>query len=841
MARSAPDAALPDPELTTPRRATLWATFVYAVSSLLLGYPALAGQFLVNPHSDQYIAGYAFRHYAAQSLKDGHGIPQWEPFLQGGMPYVAAMHGDVFYLPNMLLRWILPTDVAMTWEFIIHLMLCGLFTYLFLRAWRFGYWSALIGGLAYMLGGSIAGFASPGHDGKLFVATLLPAALLLLTLAVRDGRHWPWSVFAGVVGLAFISHPQLFQYLLILAGAYTLFLAFAEVPGYPRLERSVAVRRIAIALGAVVLGCLLGAIQYWPSLIEYKAWSPRAAGHTWADATSFSYPIEEVINWYWPQFSGIIENYWGRNNIHLHSDYFGVVVLMLAGAAFGVTGQRNLRRFWVGVFVVSLLWAFGANTPLYHLIILVPYTKYLRAPSTMIYITAFATAVLAAIGTERILARRVSGRYAMIWGIAGAVFALLMSVGGYAALSNAVANTAGTSVAESLGYPAEAGSQIAAGMIDRANANSGSAIIGVWRSFIFAALAAAVLWMFANARIGARNAAIALAALVALDLWSVERLYWRFSPPASQLFATDPAAEAIKADIAKTGVPGRVLNAPIGQGIVSELGHPDRAFSGDKLWVLGLRIPGGYHGNELGAYQRLLSITIDSESVTYSPRFWRHENIRYWYTGADEPTMAQVAKHFGTGDFTRLAGPVRDASGSMVYAYKVPMDNPPAWVASAIVKAPQEQALGTVLDPRYDPRTIAIADTSARDVTPAQLQAVPAAASVTASVTSYAPGAIDIRLSQPATAGQALVMSENYYPGWTATVDGKAVPTALMNYNLIGVPLPAGASAVQLRFTDAAYLKGKRVTVFAMLIAIAGLVAAVVVDRRRVEPQVVPA
>ena len=136
---------------------------------MLLGYPALAGKFLVTPRSDQYIAGYAFRDFAAQSLKAGHGIPQWEPFLQGGMPYIAAMHGDIFY-PTALLRWILPTDVAMTWEFIIHLFLCGLFTFFFLRAWRFGYWSALIGGLAYMLGGSIAGFASPGHDGKLFVA-----------------------------------------------------------------------------------------------------------------------------------------------------------------------------------------------------------------------------------------------------------------------------------------------------------------------------------------------------------------------------------------------------------------------------------------------------------------------------------------------------------------------------------------------------------------------------------------------------------------------------------------------------------------------------------------------
>ena len=345
--------------LAEPRHATAWAALVYAVSTMLLGYPALAGGFLINARSDQYIAGYAFRDFAAQSLKSGHGFPQWNPFLQGGMPYIAAMHGDIFY-PTFLLRMIMPTDMAMTWEFVIHLFLCGVFMYLFLRAWGLGFHAALIGGLAYMLGGSVAGFASPGHDGKLFVATLTPAALLLLTRAIRDGRAWAWGAFALVVGLAFLSpHPQLFEYFLILSGFFALYVAFAEHPGYGRLERGLATRRIVLALVCVGIGCLIGAVQFWPSLIEYRPWSPRAGGHDWATATSYSFPIEEILNWYWPQFSGILDEYWGRNGIHLHSDYFGAVVLLLAGAAFGRTERTTFRRFWWITALVSLVWALG--------------------------------------------------------------------------------------------------------------------------------------------------------------------------------------------------------------------------------------------------------------------------------------------------------------------------------------------------------------------------------------------------------------------------------------------------------------------------------------------------
>ena len=201
-----------------PRFAAAWASLVYAVATLTLAYPALGGLFLLNPRSDQYKAGFAFRDFAAQYLRSGRGFPQWNPFIEGGLPYIAAMHGNIFY-PTFLLRMIMPTDMAMTWEFPIHLFLCGLFTYLFLRAWNFGFYGALVGGLAYLLGGSIAGYAGPGHDGKLFVSTMLPLALLMVTYGIRDGRIWAWGGLAMAIGLACLSpHPQLLQYLLLTVG-----------------------------------------------------------------------------------------------------------------------------------------------------------------------------------------------------------------------------------------------------------------------------------------------------------------------------------------------------------------------------------------------------------------------------------------------------------------------------------------------------------------------------------------------------------------------------------------------------------------------------------------------
>jgi hypothetical protein len=95
--RSRPTAGPVAGNLPAPRLAGAWATLVYAVATVLLAYPALAGRFLVNANSDQYIAGYALREFAAQSLRTGHGFPMWNPYLFGGMPFVASMNGDIFY------------------------------------------------------------------------------------------------------------------------------------------------------------------------------------------------------------------------------------------------------------------------------------------------------------------------------------------------------------------------------------------------------------------------------------------------------------------------------------------------------------------------------------------------------------------------------------------------------------------------------------------------------------------------------------------------------------------------------------------------------------------------
>ena len=71
----------------------------------------------------------------------------------------------------------------------------------------------------------------------------------------------------------------------------------------------------------------------------------------------------------------------------------------------------------------------------------------------------------------------------------------------------------------------------------------------------------------------------------------------------------------------------------------------------------------------------------------------------------------------------------------------------------------------TVLDPRFDPLRVAVIDSDARRSRSLRSRRSPSRCAITANVTRYDPGHIAVELSAPAPAGSALVVSENYFPG----------------------------------------------------------------------------
>jgi hypothetical protein len=125
----------------------------------------------------------------------------------------------------------------------------------------------------------------------------------------------------------------------------------------------------------------------------------------------------------------------------------------------------------------------------------------------------------------------------------------------------------------------------------------------------------------------------------------------------------------------------------------------------------------------------------------------------------------------------------------------------------------------------FDPRRTALLE-----VAPAELPALPGgelAPDSAARVTLYEPNrlVIDTRAAQPAV----LVVSEMFYPGWEATVDGRPTRIHLTNYLLRGVVVPAGEHRVEMRYRAPAARNGAIISACTL----AGLCLLVMFDRRR--------
>jgi hypothetical protein len=137
---------------------------------------------------------------------------------------------------------------------------------------------------------------------------------------------------------------------------------------------------------------------------------------------------------------------------------------------------------------------------------------------------------------------------------------------------------------------------------------------------------------------------------------------------------------------------------------------------------------------------------------------------------------------------------------------------PRAWLVGAAEPVDGEEALrrvrgepsldGVARD--FDPLRTALVEDA-----PAEMPQLPGgeiAPEATAHVASYEPSRIVVETDAPQAS--LLVVSEIFYPGWVATVDGAPARIHLTDYLLRGVAVPAGRHRVEMRYAAPAARNG---------------------------------
>jgi hypothetical protein len=112
---------------------------------------------------------------------------------------------------------------------------------------------------------------------------------------------------------------------------------------------------------------------------------------------------------------------------------------------------------------------------------------------------------------------------------------------------------------------------------------------------------------------------------------------------------------------------------------------------------------------------------------------------------------------------------------------------PRAWLASGAQVLSDEQMLSVIRTGKlpdgntWDPRQTALIESAVDFQSPAA--ADPAAR---AEVTRHDPNRVNVKTTS--STASILILGDNHYPGWRTYVDGRAVETLRVDYNLCGVP-----------------------------------------------------
>ena len=747
--RKPPAASVDRLERPDLERRITWIVFgAMAVATL-----AFFGSFVVDRGAmlfgtDMLSQAYQSRAFAVQEVQAGRGLPQWNPFVYGGLPYLSILPYPVYY-PTSLLYFVIELHRAIGWAFVLHFLLAGVLAYGLARELGLRPGPAAVTGVSYMFTGYLVSHLYAGQDGRMFAMTWTPAVFLFAERAISRRRlHW-FLWMAGVAALqVFTPHVQMMYFAAMAVGAYALFRLH-------QVRRELGEWRTPLVLlagfaGAYLLAGLITLVEVWPTwnMVQFSHRAERGYEY----ASSWSMPVQETLAAVWPRFQGYLETYWGTNPFKLHTEYLGALPLLLAALALSARRTAGVW-FFAALAVAGLLFAWGAATPLHRIFYWVlPMMKSFRAPAMMYSIVALAVVVLAGHGAQALHDRRAEladGGH-LAWKIVGGLGALWIVLWFWAA----AAPDAFAGFWSGLLYDA----------LDPGRARALSATMPAFaRSFglfaVFWAGGVGLCWLAARGRIGPLAACLALAAIAGADLWRAGRDFYAVVP-AERLIDPAPAVEWLQ----RQPEPYRVLPLP-------------DAYGPNDLMLFRIASVTGSQNFRLRWWDELVG---EGSARLADTRLWRLLNLRYLISGQplDVPELGLV---FEQGPFVYRFD--RAAGG--------------AWIVHDARPRPAgEGPVSAVLADGFDPLATALLEPDA---------AMPPLASSPAGEprpawTLREPDhlALDVQVS----ADGLLVLSEIWHPYWSATVDGRPTEVLQVDVVLRGVPVPAGSRRVELRFRD---------------------------------------
>ena len=349
----------------------------------------------VNPFlSDLIWEYYPRRLLATQMIQHGQ-LPLWNPNILGGMPLFADGYSALLY-PLSVLFVLLPTSQAFGWYALIHLALSGIGAYTLARVLGMRPIAALVAGLIYQgCGFTIVWMVFPEFHGVIaWLPLLLACVEWYERRTLESGRvaYRPAICAAVILALCVLCQLQLAAYAGMALAIYWLARRATTAPW--RLPGAV------LALSAVAtLGLLLSAVQWIPT-VELALMSQRVGltGELGDPFLTVARLMQFIVPTAYSPYTRTADMPWGPPTPGFLHPYIGLLPLALCLIGmWRVRTARQLSVLLLGLSIAGLL----AIPPV--ALRAIPLVNQLPATDRLTMILSLAMALLAAFGFEALL------------------------------------------------------------------------------------------------------------------------------------------------------------------------------------------------------------------------------------------------------------------------------------------------------------------------------------------------------------------------------------------------------------------------------------------------------
>ena len=773
---------------------------------------------------------------------DDHTL--WTNSMFGGMPANSIQviyRGDFTkYLYDILFTGERPAS---------HLLISLIGGYLLMLAFGMSIPLAVLGAIAITFCSYNMQIIQVGHNAKMVAIAFMPWVLGAIVYAYRKNAFWGALLFAFALSFQIkANHPQITYYLAMIIlgfGIWQLCKAVKE-KALPKFFRT-----SAIVLVAGLLGIATNINHLWPTY-EYAKHTMRGGTELVAEdaaqapesgkksrngldieyATQWSYGIEETMNLMIPNFNGgasagaldrnsetykalkqggyqgaeqIIKQlplYWGPQPFTAGPMYMGAITIFLCILGFFVL--RSGLRWWVaGVSLLALMlgWGYHFMPASEFFFNYVPMYNKFRSVSMILVILQILFPMMGVLAANEILfGEDYPGRKERIK--KGFCWALGLTAG-VSALFALIPALAGSFISSSDGQlPGEIAAALAE---DRVGLLRSDAL----RSIFFILVSAAIMWAsYKWGKVKPMTAAMILAVLVLVDMWTIDKRYLNDSHFVTRRefknnFAKRPVDELILKD---TDPHYRVLDLSVNTFNDAYISYHHKTI-------------GGYSPAKLQRYQDLIERNITREMGVLAAQINGKQtideaqdaivfcpvlsmlNTKYIVIGANSPPLENVFR-LGNAWFVNQI---------------VPVENPNEEIATLATVNPATTA---IVSKEFIAANPALAAAQANAAAPAQEGSQQESAVTDMSLNnfielaSYAPNRLVYNYSS--NKPQIILFSEVYYnPGWEAVATNVTTGEKMdldifrANWILRGITLPEGDFTIEMSFNPPSFNKGE--------------------------------